>query len=266
MSIIPFCIYHYINKATNTYMGYIGSPQKIILSNGEEIYNCSPTAPRFNKWYIASIFYAVNPSIRPIPVGMRVFCAKQSTEAPYGTSDVTAVFDPFNIKKNCVYFTTFNQPVPNTEKLYFHKYGDNIFPSFDKNPPFEDPAWTQTQISPIFVMTQNTVGPNPTKINFRCVIGKCLPWVENIPDIYDPEPQDQLFNLENCMSFCNDFVQKTNDGRLFGMLDLIDKTDDLHMGKHNSFYSFYSFCLIGLLGSISLLVVILVLLSLQRRR
>lgn len=219
--IIPYCIYHYIDHATQTYMGYIGNPRKKMLKDGTEIFECTPEPKTLNRWFLAGIFYAVSPSFRPIPVGMRIFCAKKNQGYPYTTKDVTTVYDPYNIKDDCVYFTTYNQPVPNTERLYFHTIENTVFPSFDPRPPFDDPKWSQTQISPVFVMTPFKVGNNPNNIKFKCINGRCLPWIKDIPDVYDIDQIDDLLNIDECVLFCNELVISKNQGQPFDLIQMI---------------------------------------------
>jgi len=196
--IIPFCIYHYIDSNTNTYMGYIGNSSEN---------NICPVMPKtFNGWLNAGSFYAVIPIFRPIPTGMRMFCAKKNTAYPYSTSDVEAVYDMFNIKKDCVYFLTYNQPTPNTEPLYFHKIGNNVFPSFDPLPPYKSNKWSQTEISPIYVMTPKTVGNlYNKKVNFQCVNTKCIPFVKNISDMYIFH-DNKIMDFKQCETTCNDIA------------------------------------------------------------
>lgn len=219
--IIPFCIYHYIDPDTQTYMGYIGNPRKTMLKDGTEIFECDPKYKIFKQWFLAGRFYAISPSFRPIPVGMRIFCAKAMQEYPYSTREITDMYDPYNIKSDCVYFTTYNQPVPNTKELYFHIIENNVFPSFNPQPPSNDQRWSQAQISPIFVMTPSTVGDDPNNIKFKCLNGKCLPWVKNIPDIYDIYPNDNLLSIDKCVLFCNELIMSKNQGRPFDLLELI---------------------------------------------
>ncbi len=223
--IIPFCIYHYIDPSTQTYYGYIGNPRKTRLDDGSEVYQCPPEPRTFKRWFLAGTFYAVSPSFRPIPVGMRIFCAKRIKKFPYATNDVDAMYDPYNIKDDCVYFTTYNQPVPNTEPLYFHISGDLVFPSFDPRPPSDDPTWEQTNISPIFVMTPKSVGDifanESSGVKFKCVNGRCLPWVHDIPDMWDSEPLPDLLDLDECVLYCNKTVLSENMGRPFNLLEMV---------------------------------------------
>lgn len=49
---------------------------------------------------------------------MRIFCAKKNKGFPYNTVYMNAMYEPYNIKEDCVYFTTYNQPVPLREANY----------------------------------------------------------------------------------------------------------------------------------------------------
>lgn len=223
MSIIPICIFHRVDPDTKSYLGYISEPEKVHLGNGKDIYECKNTRQSTHYWFHSETFYAIAPSFRPIPVGTRIFCAKRNNAYPYDTIDVMPMYDPFNIKPDCVYFITFNQPVPNTVPLYLHKMGDHVFPTFHPQPPDDHPDWTQTQISPIFVMTSNTVG-NISKIsdlNFKCINGHCIPWVKNIPNLYDPEPHEELLDIDKCVIFCNELAPVKNKGRPSSLMEFI---------------------------------------------
>ena len=231
--IIPFCIYHYIDSNTKTYMGYIDKSLKTKLKDGVETYICPRMPKTFNGWFNAGYFYAVVPTFRPVPTGMRIFCAKINRAAPYGISDIHAMYDPFNIKDDCIYFSTYNQPTPNTEPLYFHKIGHNIFPSFDPLPPYKSKNWTQSDISPIYVMTAKTVGDlyqvlsNPSntsknkKVDFKCVNTKCIPFVNNIKDMYSFH-NNKIMDFQECQTTCDKLDMVPSNS-------LEDNIDDLNI-------------------------------------
>lgn len=208
--IIPFCIYHYIDPDTHTYMGYIGNPTKKMLKDGTEIFKCDPAPRIYKKWFLADNFYAISASFRPIPVGMRIFCAKKTGGYPYATKEIIDVYDTYNIKNDCVYFTTYTQPVPNTKRLYFHVIENTVFPSFDSNPPSNDPEWGHSELSPIFVMTPSTVGKNPNNIKFKCVNGKCLPWKSDISDMYEVNKNNNLMEINHCVLLCSELIRSNN--------------------------------------------------------
>lgn len=204
--LIPYCIYHYIDPGTNTYLGYIKPGIKVLLEDGSYTYDCQSEPVTLKKWFRADVFYALRPSFRPIPSGMKLFCVDLVNSFPYDSVNLKTIYDPFNNEKNCENFITYNQPIPNTERLYIHKLGKHVFPSFDKKPPTNNSNWTQTDISPIFVMTERTVGNIFEKgkdIKFKCVNGSCLPWVNDISDMYGSY-DDNLLPLDDCVLYCED--------------------------------------------------------------
>ena len=211
--IIPYCIWHYIDIDTNTFLGYISGPRKY-RKDGVINFDCGREEKKYEKWVFAGTFYAVSPSFRPIPVGMKIFCAKKNLQFPYDTDDVYLMYDPYNIKDDCVYFTTYIQPVPNTSPLYFHMAGEDVFPSFDPNPPSNSPIWTHTRISPIYVMTSK-------HDKFKCVNGRCIPWTSEIPSMYDSEQHKELLPLQNCVIYCNELVPSKNEGKSFNILEMV---------------------------------------------
>jgi len=220
--VIPFCIYHYIDPATKTYLGYIDAPEVIKKDDGTKTYRCVSDPKTYKGWYIAATFYAVSPMFRPIPAGMKIFCAKRQREFPYVTNDVKLMYDPYNIKEDCVYFTTYNQPVPNTVPLYFHMIGRSVFPSFDIHPPSDDPEWKQTQLSPVFVMTEHTIGDISKKlIKFKCINGRCLPWSKEIKNVFDNDPHTDLLELDECVLYCNELSVSKGDGSQSNLLQRI---------------------------------------------
>lgn len=262
--ILPICIYHRINvypdsNPTNpvkTYRGYIGFPDKIKLSNDKTTYKCNKYLS--DKWKLAGTFYAIDPGFRPIPVGMKIFCAKQPMGYPYDTSDVYLMYDPFDIKEDCIYFITYIMKVPNTVPLYFHKMGEHIFPSFDLTPPTEDPRWSQTDISPIYVMTSDTVGDLFTdtcinnELKFKCINGRCIPWPRDIDNIYGDNPDAPLLPFDNCVVYCNEFVVSNNNRKPQNLLESID--NKIKNNKSDINYNIF------IIVCICLMIIILVLL------
>uniref|UniRef100_A0A6C0H2T0 Uncharacterized protein n=1 Tax=viral metagenome TaxID=1070528 RepID=A0A6C0H2T0_9ZZZZ len=212
--IIPYCIWHYIDLETNTFLGYISGPRKY-KKDGVIGFDCKKEETKYSKWFLAGTFYAVSPSFRPIPVGMKIFCAKKNIESPYNTSDMYLMHDPYNIKEDCVYFTTYNQPVPNTSPLYFHLNGKNVFPSFDSKPPS---SWSPSPISPVFVMMSKYE-------NFKCINRRCIPWTSDIPLLYDVDPHKELYPLENCVIFCNGLTVSKNKGKPLNILEMVKEEE-----------------------------------------
>jgi len=259
--VIPYCIWHYIEPETNTFLGYISGPRKYI-KDGVIGFECDKDDKPNEKWVSGGTFYAVSPNFRPVPVGMKIFCAKKNTAFPYNTQDMYLMYDPYNIKEECVYFIAYNQYVPNTIPLYFHMMGENVFPSFDSKPPSSSPNWTKTHISPIYVMTSS-------QHSFKCINGRCIPWISDIPLLYDFDPQKQLHPLQNCVIFCNDLVSSKNDGKPFNILEIAakEKEELLSVSKsieHN--YNPYIITAIILFICISVIIFAIVIYKRNTRR
>lgn len=225
--IMPYCIYHYIDTTKNKYFGNISNPIKY-RHNNKDMFKCSDNKLSNSPlWYKYKTFYAISPMFRPIPSNMRLFCFKQNKNNLQETIQFSVVYDMFNIYNNCVYFISYNQPVPNTEPLYIHKNKNTIFPSFNYNPPSLDKNWTQTELSPIFVMTSNTMGNDISKFKFNCVNERCIPWniSNNINDIYYDKKYNTYFDLPNCSLQCTEFVDIVDKSRPFDILKHIKSVD-----------------------------------------
>ena len=242
--IIPYCIWHYIDTDTNTFLGYISEPRKC-RKDGVIHFDCES---KYENWVLDVTFYAVSPSFRPIPVGMKIFCAKKNIQFPYDTDNVYLMYDPYNIKNDCVYFTTYIQSVPNTSPLYFHMTGENVFPSFDSNPPSDSLIWIQTRISPVYVMTSK-------HDKFKCVNGACIPWTTEIPNMYYVDEHKELLPLENCVIYCNDLAPSKNRGKQFNILEMVESES---LSGKKKLYSFHC-VLIVLLFFIHLVILIIIL-------
>jgi hypothetical protein len=254
--ILPFCIYHYFEEQTEAVYGYLGLPEKV-RRNGEISFHCSTSKNGTDtKWKFNSSFYAIEPSFRPIPSGMKIFCVETNSSFPYDSLKLKVVYDPFTIASNCVYFITYIKPVPNTIPLYFFKKGIHLLPSFEKTPPSSE--WVEDDLSPIFVMTTSTVGDlsvNKT-LNFNCINGRCIPWVNSIPDVYGDN--NSLFELNKCVLYCNELT--VTDNKSGEPLQLIDRIA-LQTYKKRNFTSFIrKVSLNTVMVILSLFIVILILL------
>ena len=133
--VIPFCVYHFVDKKQGVYHGYISPPELYNHVDGPR-YKCGPP-PQTNGWEKKFIFYAINPMINPIPFGMALFCANRRVKYPYDTTTVKFSYDPYNIKDSCVYFIAYTKGVEHSTPIFTHVLRDkNIaFPSLDPNPP-----------------------------------------------------------------------------------------------------------------------------------
>lgn len=214
--ITPYCIFNYNDTYTNTFLSLIES-SKIILNKDQEIeFSCSS----ISGWLLSDIFYAISPMTRPIPVGMKLFCAVKKISFPYNTIDVEIVYDIFNLDKHGTYFMTYNQPVPNTVPLYLHKLGDEILiPSFDKEPPNNSSNWTHAKVSPIFVMTKKSLKNTSLKdLKFYSINGKCLPLEPN-DDTFGYDPKDKKLYLDECLVIHNEIIDSQNPKNLLTIID-----------------------------------------------
>lgn len=222
--ISPYCVYHYVNQETDTHWGYIGVSEMLKHDDGSISYICPAKSPELHSiWVLSGIFYAVSPIIRPIPTGMRLFCANRDEAFPYRTTSVSTVYDPFDVQKNCTNFITYTQPVPHTTPLYLHMLGNTVFPSFNKYPPTDDSRWSKESIDPIFVMTPNLLDlqgiKDPSELQFTCVNGRCIPWSPNMDKQYiDSKVIKKKFN--DCLLQCDE-VTLSNTSEPRGMLDTV---------------------------------------------
>jgi hypothetical protein len=151
--IVPYCIYHYIDNNTNTFYGYIGNPTKIKKLSGNIEFSCPLDTIQNSKWTLYNSFYAFSPMIRPIPKGLKLINALKLGQYPFQTKTIEYQYDPFSIKENSVSFLAWTKPVMTSVPLYIHITSDgNYFPSFEKEPVIKQKGWTQSKLSPIFVL------------------------------------------------------------------------------------------------------------------
>ena len=182
-TIIPFCIFHWNNPNTDTYRGYIGDPVKTRQPDGSDLYECKPSAPAYGNWTIYGTFYAVNPMLRPIPTGLKLFSAIKADKFPYNSTQLDFLYDPYNVNKDGVAFMTWSQKVPYTVPLYIYDNGSSIYPSFTKNPFGKN--WKESIISPIFVL----VDPKMTYLNPK---HPETPGKHNVKDVFARNTNNQL--------------------------------------------------------------------------
>lgn len=182
-SVIPMCLHTNIETKSS----YIGLPSKARYQN-QTIFVCEKNPDT----EIQTIFYVLNPDIRPIPPGTVLFCAKDSLSSDFSTISLEQIYDPFDIDQNCVRFIAWLSPVPYSTPLYIVKNGDSIFASFEKQN-------NQVYFSPIYVLLdprlqgyERMKGHSKEKKNFEIVNGipnflfsnyqgKCVPDPSGIP-------------------------------------------------------------------------------------
>lgn len=174
-TIVPFCLFHYLNHNEQTYRGYIGNPELDKIGD-DYIYKCKKDNVELSNWKFVRKFYAISPMFRPVPTGMKLFCMETSDHAPFRTVKASVNYDMFTFDPDCTYFMTYNEPVSNTTPLFLYQLGDNVFPSFDNTPPAL--GWKEVYFSPIFVITRIRNDPHfdPNFIKFQCVNSRCIPY------------------------------------------------------------------------------------------
>jgi hypothetical protein len=161
------------------YQSYDGNNSYIGLA--DEKGNCN-TRPGVN--FVAK-FYGINPAISIQPPGSELFCARDTEDATFSTTEIVPLYDTFNYdEKNCIRFIAWMEPVPGTTPLYVFQMNDSVFASFDSTPP----SLVHVSKNPIYVLTDprdgfKTVGNgSPFKIVndkpvflFRGYQGRCVP-------------------------------------------------------------------------------------------
>jgi|TARA_B110000259_G_C14026087_1_gene404762 hypothetical protein len=229
--ILPFCIYHKYDSSSNLYHGYIGNSKKDKSGN----FNCKPVA---DGWKLNSVFYAVDPVIRPIPIGMELYSVTRNKGFPYNSTQLKIDYDFFFTKKNCVYFLTYNNIVPYTVPLYFYKFGNNIVPSFDKNPPTKDHEWSQEKLSPIYVLTEESMQTNIRDLRFKCVNGSCIPWFKKIKDMYIFNNNEDTYNIENCLMACTELNSYSNVNPTNLLNNIKNKEENKNVDKLSTIFNY----------------------------
>jgi hypothetical protein len=173
-AIIPLCLY------TGSRTSYIGLPKKI-RQNGQNQYTCEPH-PYMD---FVTIFYAINPDVKPNPTYTDLIGAKSVDKK---TIEILALYDPYNQDvKNVVKFLAWLEPTDNTTPLYISKKGTNVYISLQKDLL---PGYTEYDIPVIHVFTHPDknypkIGNETKKFNlnqkkepiftFSNSYGKCIP-------------------------------------------------------------------------------------------
>lgn len=149
-SVIPLYLY------SNTQNSFI-SDKKVSLSNKEFI----------------SIFYAINPTIKPKPSYSDLICATNSLST---TIDISVLYDSLNYNTNCVRFLAWTERTPNTIPLYIRQSGRNIHISFSEKPI--NNSYVPYKIPIIYVLST-------PPFTFSNSFGKCIPDPESSLSIGD---------------------------------------------------------------------------------
>jgi hypothetical protein len=178
--VLPFCIYHY-HQPDNL----LGTIDNATMLPNKHFFCASPPVEFGSKWQFYKNFYAISPTIRPLPPGMNLISMTIKQSFPYNLSSVDHIPDPFNIPKKSLILITYTQPVLNTIPLYFF-YPKSSTGIVDKNnlfPTFQDlsgdPNWENNYLPVIYVLDP-TKFPKKDKygvplFRFKNIQGRCMP-------------------------------------------------------------------------------------------
>lgn len=221
--ILKYYIYTYIDNTTNVYRG--------LISYESQLQN------KINSgWTLTGEFYAINPSLKPIPKNTKIFSLKIKDYYPYDISTYKMLYDIFEVNDKLndnfyVNFITYNRPVLNSVPLYFYELDNSILPSFDKNPPNSNYRLA-LGINPIFVLKNKNV-------KFYCDNGKCLPGPMANNYFHPNMEYDDTLSYNDCLNKC------TNKENKF--LNVIEKiryeNNKKSNGIVNNFFSIKGFIL-----------------------
>lgn len=191
-----------------------------------------------NNWKVQGEFYAVDPYLKPIPTGMKLFSFEIKNYYPYDISSYKLLYDIYEVDrikdKYHVNLITYNRPVLNSIPLYFYQIHEHIFPSFSNKLPSSDYKLA-IGVNPIFVLKDKNV-------NFHCGNGICFP--EPVPTInLNPFIKvDNTLTFSKCLNFCN------NRGK-----SILDTIYDL--SNKNSLNKYY--IISGIILSIILIILLI---------
>ena len=230
--IIQICIFHYLDYASNMYLGYVEQNKKNTA--------CLRKGFEHSDWYNNGSFYAVNPDFKPMPVGMKLFCAKYSYGFPFDTVSIDIEYDPYNRMPGCTYFMTYNEPVPHTKPLYIHRKGKHVFPSWDQKPPVNEFGWELN--TTLYVLT------TPYAM-FKCINSRCLPTLSN------------GLNLNACIDECVESSKGEN--RQKTILNIVKKETKQPLRQTKAIYQHRSYLILAC--SILILILILVLILIETK-
>ena len=158
-TIIPLCLY------SNSRNSYIGLPEKV-YHGGKVTYSCPPHP----KMQLVTVFYAINPDVKPNPTYADLICVKNVNQE---TIDISSLYDPFNKDIKCTRFLAWLEQTPGTLRLHISKKGDNIYISPDEKTP---DGYVPYSIPNIHVLPANNSDPySVPKFTFSNSYGKCIP-------------------------------------------------------------------------------------------
>jgi hypothetical protein len=258
--IFPFCLYHYLDKTTNTYLSSIN--RAIKYKEGDKIsVKCSEDSHPEN-WHFAGQIYSIDPSLVPRPFGLEIFVVIQRRSFPFDVFSVKLVTDIFNevyklydkeFSNSEIYKTTFftawTFPLSNTTPLYFFKTNRRVFISFDpiappsdnhnpmlkvgftdrihyqssKNNKFEELIGTLNNVvSPVYVLSDDTFKDGFENIKFQCIDGTLLPYKGTIPNLFSYFPIGEPLPINKALIDCNvAFKHHSKEGSPYSLKQII---------------------------------------------
>lgn len=202
--VVPMCLYR-----KGQYDSYISLPTKV-RKNNQTVLECPPL-PDMEP---ITIFYGLNPDIRPIPPGNVLMCVKNIPEENV-TIDIEPIYDAFNIDEKCFRMMVWLDPVPHTTPIYVFKKGNSMHLSLTNDAP---EGYKALYFSPMYVLidprqeairtkghkNQNykdfKIVDNQPEFLFSGYQGKCIPdpngislgecIVLNVKDIMNPNNKE----------------------------------------------------------------------------
>lgn len=133
------------------------------------------------------MFYAVNPKVSIRPPGMDLFCVENNDNT---TTNISVLYDNFNIDINCDRFLAWKEPVPMSSPLYVWTKkdvdnGDVLYKiTFHEHHPSRNiNGFIQNTISPIFVLLDPRV-ENAIRIKNMKLESERFKIINDIPQFY----------------------------------------------------------------------------------
>ena len=184
-TILKYYIYHYLDNTANIYRGLISYEKDMenLIKNG---------------WEIQGEFYAINPYLKPIPTGMKVFSLEIKNYFPYDILSYKLLYDIYEVDdlkdQNHVNFITYNRPTLNSVPLYFYEINGNIYPTFDNKPPNSQYKLVDG-VNPIFVIRNKNA-------KFYCDNGICFPGPITYNNVNPSIKLNDNLTFDECLKVC----------------------------------------------------------------
>jgi hypothetical protein len=275
-------LYNFQSK--NTYTDLISVSRTILIKDGNKRPECKLHKDMSSYNYNGS-FYAINPMMRPIPVGTILICIKVSIAFPYNSISISVVSDMYKLYNDCVYMIVWGQRVPYTVPFYIYTNGSSMHLSYINDPPGE--KWEEDLLSPIYVLPDiankdnnpvfNQISSNVERdfkidkyrnpiYTFKPNQGRCIPspsgyTLEKCEILSNPTVTDPLSKDDNSTPNLLNIINSENKKYLIDQQENIDY-------KYSTHYIFRKIKpkyigLILLIFTISFLVCIIILLKIK---